>query len=153
MLRQNSSIDDHVDHDVYGNYDDRLHHGDFGDYDQHGEPDDHGHDNHDDHIDHLHHHDHDDHLEDDDQLDHDELITIKFVRKLKVVHKEVGGCTQGSWQRRIAALIALNDESLVSHSVSHKLSYLCRYEAARAANNEKLRIRLRSIQGLDGLDD
>ena len=60
---------DHVDHDVYGNHDDRLNHGDFGDYDQ---PDD-----------------HDKH---DDRPDHNELMTIKFVRKLEVVHKEVGGC-------------------------------------------------------------
>ena len=76
------------DHDVYSNHDDRLNHDDFGDYDQHGEPDDHNHDNHDDHLYHLHHLDHDEHLEDDDHLDHDEL---KFVRKLEVVHKEVGG--------------------------------------------------------------
>ena len=62
----------------------------FGDYDQHGEPDDHGHDNQDDHLDHLHHLDHDDHLEDDDHLHHDELMTIKFVRMLEAVHKEVG---------------------------------------------------------------
>merc|ERR1711953_708021 len=34
--------------------------------------------NHDDPLDHLHHLDHDDHL------DHDELMTIKFVRKLEV---------------------------------------------------------------------
>ena len=42
----------------------------------------------------LHHDDldHDDHLEDDDHLDHDEWMTNKFVRKLKVVHKEVGDC-------------------------------------------------------------
>ena len=33
---------------------------------------------------------------------------------LEVLHKDVGGCIQGSWtlsdQMRIAALIALNDE-------------------------------------------
>ena len=68
------------------------------------------------------------------------------MRKVEGVHKEVGGCLTRC--ACIAALIALNDESLVSHSVSHKLSYLCRYKAARAANNEKLRIKLRSIQGL-----
>ena len=58
---------------------------------KHREPDDHGHDNHDDHLDHL-HLDYDDYLEDDDHLDHNELMTIKFVRKLEVVHKDVGGC-------------------------------------------------------------
>ena len=43
-------------------------------------------DSHDDHL------DHDDHLEDDDHLDHNELMTIKFVRKFEVVHKEARRC-------------------------------------------------------------
>ena len=56
-----------------------------------GESDDYGHDNHDDQLNQLHH------------LDHDESMTNKFVSKLDVVHKEVGGCTQGS--RRLCDLI------------------------------------------------
>ena len=63
-----------------------------------GESDDYGHDNHDDQLNQLHHLDHVDPLEydDHDHDDHDESTTIKFVSKLDVVHKEVGGCTQGS---------------------------------------------------------
>ena len=57
--------------------------------------------------------------------------------KLEVVHNEVGGCTQGSWrlsdQMRIAASIALNDESSVTQSLTHE----GRYRAARAARKDK----------------
>ena len=61
-------------------------------------------------------------------LDHDELMTIHFVRKLEVVHKEVGGCTQGSWrlsdQMRIAASIAQIDDESLTHSVTQSVTYV-----------------------------
>ena len=130
--------DDHVDHDVYGNHDDRLIHGDFGDYDQHGEPNDHGHDNHDDHLDHLYHLDHDDHLEEDGHPDHDELMTIKFVRKLEVVHKKLGGyLTRCAFPRRSLKLIIISHSLSDTQSLSQSVSYLCRYKAARAAKEQQ----------------
>ena len=50
-------------------------------------------------------------------------LSVLSVLFLKVVHKEVGGCTQGSWrlsdQMRIAASIALNDESSVTQSLTN----------------------------------
>ena len=64
-------------------------------------------------------------------------MTIKFLRKLEVVHKEVEGCTQGSWrlsdQMRIAKSITLNDESSVTHSLTHEGML---HRAARAAKND-----------------
>ena len=99
---------------------------------------DYGYDNHDYYLDHLHHLDHDDHLEDDDHLDHDELMTIS-VRKLEVVHKEVGGCTQRSWrlsdQIRITASIAQIDNH---GSLTHSVTQEGRYRAARAAKKAQL---------------
>ena len=69
--------------------------------------------------------DHDDHdyHDDDDHLDHDELTTIKFVRKLEVVHKEVGGCTQGSWRLSDQMCIAASIAQIDNHqSLTHSLS-------------------------------
>ena len=57
-------------------------------------------------------------------------MTIKFVSKLEVVHKEIGGCTQGSWrlsdQMRIVVSIAL----IYSHSVTHSVTHWGRYRGA-----------------------
>ena len=50
-------------------------------------------------------------------LDHDELMTIHFVRKLEVVHKEVGGYLTR------CALHKIDDESL-THSVTQSVTYV-----------------------------
>ena len=57
------------------------------------------------------------------------MMSIVFVRKLECVYKQVGGYLTKC--ARIAASIALNDESLVTQSVTHE----GRYRAARAAKN------------------
>ena len=56
------------------------------------------HDHHDRHDHHDHHdqHDHHDRGDHDDHCDHEEVGS--YMRKLEVVHKEDGGCTQGSWR-------------------------------------------------------
>ena len=79
------------------------------------------------------------------------------MRKLGVVHKEVGGhlipynlqppCVRklGCYltkYARIAALIALNDESLVTQSVC----YLCRYRAVLAAKIKIKKCRIASAR-------
>ena len=73
---------------------------------------DHGnHNDHDNHNDHLDHDDnldldHGEHLDHDDHLD--SILTTVFLRRLEVVHKQVGGYqTRGE---RSAASIALKDE-------------------------------------------
>ena len=48
------------------------------------------------HEDHHDQHDHHDRGDHDDNGDHEEVEN--YMRKVEVVHKEVGGCTQGSWR-------------------------------------------------------
>ena len=72
-----------------------------------------------------------DHTEDDDHLDHDELMTIKFVRKLEAVHEEVGGCIQGSWRLYTRKLEVVHKEIGVVHKevggclISYNLQLAC----------------------------
>ena len=75
-----------------------------------------------DHHDHYVHHDHHDFGDNDDHGNHEEVGG--YVRKLKVVHKEVGGCLiqynlQLACEGKLGIIcIALNDESLLTHSVT-----------------------------------
>ena len=75
-----------------------------------------------DHHDHYVHHDHHDFGDNDDHGNHEEVGG--YVRKLKVVPKEVGGCLirynlQLACEGKLEIIcIALNDESLLTHSVT-----------------------------------
>ena len=81
-----------------------------------------------DHHDHYVHHDHHDFGDNDDHGNQEEVGG--YVRKLKVVHKEVGGCLirynlQLACEGKLEIIcIALNDESLITHSVTQYVRYV-----------------------------
>ena len=73
------------------------------------------------HKDHHDQHDHHDRGDHDDNGDHVEVGG--YMRKLEVVHKEVGGCTQGSW--RLSHLIPPRKlEVISSHTTKEVGGYI-----------------------------